>query len=86
MPEVPEPIYANVIQITTGPFDMSLDFGYKTPERARAGSPDFDIVARIVMSPSHAKAILPLLAKQIAEYENKVGTIPAPGFEEFSSE
>jgi len=86
MPEPTDPIYANVVQITTGPFDMIFDFGFKSPERARAGSPDFDIVARVAMSLAHAKSILPLLAKQIADYEQKVGPITAPGFEEFSSD
>ena len=86
MPDSPQPIYSNVIQITTGPFDITFDFGFKTPERARAQSTEFDLVARVTMSLSHAKTILPLLAQQIAQYEQKVGPIPAPGFEEFSSE
>lgn len=86
MADPPQPIYANVVQITTGPFDIVLDFGFKNPERARAGSAEFDVVARVAMSLAHAKSMLPLLAKQIAEYENKVGPISAPGFEEFSSE
>jgi hypothetical protein len=86
LPETPEPIYANVLQITTGPFDMVFDFGFKSPERTRSGSADFDVVARVAMSLGHAKSMLPLLARQIAEYEEKVGPITAPGFEEFSSE
>lgn len=86
MSEAPETKYANVVQITTGPYDIVLDFGFKSPERARAGSAEFDIVARVAMSLSHAKSILPILAKQIAEYEQKVGPITAPGFEDFSKE
>lgn len=86
MPEPPDLKYANVVQITTGPFDMVMDFGFKSPERARTGSAEFDIVARVAMSLGHAKSILPLLAKQIADYEQRVGPITAPGFEEFSSE
>jgi hypothetical protein len=86
MPESPEPIYANVVQMTTGPYDFVFDFGFKSPERARAGSAEFDIVARIAMSLGHAKSMIPLLTRQIAEYENKIGPITAPGFEEFSSE
>jgi hypothetical protein len=84
--DLPTPVYSNVTQITTGPFDMIFDFGFKSPERARAGSAEFDVVARVAMSLGHAKSMLPLLAKQIAEYESKVGPITAPGFEEFSSE
>jgi hypothetical protein len=85
LPETPEPIYANVVQITTGPFDLTLDFGFKSPERLRAQSPDFDIVARVSMSLGHAKSMIPLLTAQIAQYEQQVGPIPAPGFEESSS-
>ena len=86
MPEGPEPIYANVLQITTGPYDIVLDFGFKTPERSRAGSTEFDVTARIAMSLAHAKSMIPLLTRQIAEYEQKVGPITAPGFDEFASE
>ncbi len=86
MPEPAPPIYANVVQITTGPFDMTLDFGYKSPEQGRAQSPDFTIVARVVMGLGHAKSLLPLLARQVADYERQVGPITAPGFEEYSAE
>jgi hypothetical protein len=75
-----------VVQITTGPFDMVLDFGFKPPERSRAGSTEFEIVARVAMSLAHAKSMLPLLTKQIAEYEQRVGPITSPGFEDFSKE
>lgn len=34
------------------------------------------------MSLSHAKSMLPILARLIAEYENQVGPIPAPGFDD----
>jgi hypothetical protein len=86
LPEPPEPIYANVVQITTGPFDMTFDFGFKNPERTRSGAAEFDIVARVSMSLGHAKSMIPLIAGQIAKYEQQVGSIPAPGFEESSSE
>lgn len=75
--------YANVIQVTTGPYDMILDFGFKTPEQAARGpNMDYDHVARIAMSLGHAKTMLPILARAIADYEAKVGTIPAPGFDD----
>jgi hypothetical protein len=38
------------------------------------------------MSLSHAKSMLPLMAKVIADYEQKFGQIPAPGFGDFSRE
>lgn len=84
--ETPRPIYANVVQVTYGPFDIVLDFGFKSPERMRAGSAEYEIVARVAMSLSHAKSMLPLLARMIADYERKIGPITAPGFEEQSRE
>lgn len=63
---------------------MVIDFGFKTPEATKRQSPDFEIVARVVMSLSHAKTMLPILAQQVAAYEGQVGTIPAPGFDDFS--
>jgi hypothetical protein len=86
MAETPQTVYANVVQITTGPYDIVLDFGFKSPERSRAGSAEFDVVARVAMSLSHAKSFLPILTKQIAEYEQRIGPITAPGFDEFSKE
>jgi len=80
--EQPSPIYANVVNVTTGPFDLVMDFGFKSPEQMVRGSADYEVVARIAMSLSHAKSMIPLLAKMIAEYESKVGTIPAPGFDD----
>jgi len=86
MTEPPSPAYANVVNITVGPFDLVLDFGFKTPEQTSKGSPDYEIVARVAMSLAHAKSMLPILAKVIAEYEQKVGPITAPGYEDQSRE
>jgi hypothetical protein len=84
--EAPKPIYANIVQVSYGPFDMVLDFGFKSPEQLQKGSPDYEIVARVAMSLSHAKSMLPLLARLIADYEQKIGPITAPGFDEQSRE
>lgn len=67
--------------MTMGAFDVVMDFGFKTPEQASRGGKDFDIVARIAMSLSHAKSMIPILARLIAEYEKSQGPITAPGFE-----
>jgi hypothetical protein len=80
----PQPVYANIVQMTIGPFDMVLDFGFRSPEEAARGQEGgYDTVARVAMSVGHAKSMIPLLAKLIAEYEEKVGPIPAPGFDDF---
>jgi hypothetical protein len=79
-------VYANVVDFTMGPFDMVIDFGFKTPEHARRQSPDFEVVSRVAMSLGHAKAMLPIMAKLIADYEQNIGPITAPGFEDQAKE
>jgi hypothetical protein len=80
----PQPVYANMVQMTIGPFDLVLDFGFRSPEEAVRGEEGgHEVVARVAMSLSHAKSMLPLLAKLIADYEQKFGQIPAPGFDDF---
>lgn len=61
----PKPVYANVINITVGPYDLVMDFGFKAPEATAKRSPDYEIVSRVAMSLGHAKAMLPGLAKVI---------------------
>ena len=78
------PVYANVVRMTSGPFDLVMDFGFSTPEHRARQSTEFDPVVRVAMSLGHAKSMLPLLARMIADYETNVGTIPSPGFEEGS--
>jgi hypothetical protein len=84
--EPPNAVYANVVNMTAGPFDLVMDFGFKTPEQTAKGSPDYEIVARVAMSLAHAKTMLPLLARVIENYESQVGEITAPGFEGFAKE
>jgi Protein of unknown function (DUF3467) len=84
--EPPRPVYANVVNVTAGPFDMVIDFGFKAPEATKRQSPDYEIVARVAMSLAHAKTMLPILARIIAQYEEKVGPITAPGFEDMGKE
>jgi hypothetical protein len=72
----PEVLYCNVLSVVISPFDFVFDFGYKTPEQAKAKSVEYEIVARIAMSPQHAKSMLPILKRMIKEYEDKIGHIP----------
>ncbi|MCU1427554.1 MAG: hypothetical protein JWL83_1554 [Actinomycetia bacterium] len=85
--EEPTPVYANVVEFTTGPYDIVLDFGFRSPEAVKRG-PDggYVVVSRVAMSLSHAKSMLPLLARVIAEYEENVGPITAPGFDNLGRE
>lgn len=77
-----QPIYVNWVRFGAGPFDLLMDFGYRVPEpEDREAEPEPSV--SVVMSLSHAKSMLPLLARVIAEYENQAGPVPAPGFDEF---
>lgn len=84
-PDAPR-FYANVVDVTAGPFDLVMQFGYKTPDQTRRGSTDYEHVAEIAMSLGHAKTMLPMLARVIASYEKNVGQIPAPGFDDSAKE
>ena len=59
-----------------------MDFGYRSPEQLKRSPGDYEIVARLAMSLAHAKSLLPVLAKVIADYESKFGEITVPGFDE----
>jgi len=74
--------YANVAQAYAGPYDLTLEFGHKHPEML--ATQHYQPVCRVAMSLSHAKTLLPILAKLIANYETEFGTIPAPGFDQLS--
>jgi Protein of unknown function (DUF3467) len=76
--EPPDVVYANVVNMTAGPFDLVMDFGFKTPEQATKQSSDYDIVARVAMSLAHAKSMLPILSGIIDMYEKQVGEIAVP--------
>lgn len=67
-----------------GPFDATLIFGVmqQGPNAQPGDQPEVGEVARITMSWGHLKSMIPLLARLVAEYESKVGEIPAPGFED----
>ena len=85
-----QPIYANIVSVSLGPFDVTLDFGYQSPDHRNEApedeAPEYDRVARISMSHAHAKSMLPILARVISEFEKKQGTIPAPGFDQQAKE
>jgi hypothetical protein len=80
------PIYANVVKMSTGPYDLVMDFGFKGPEEMGRVVEDFNPTVRVAMSLAHAKSMIPLLARLIAEYEDQAGEIPSPGFEGFAKE
>lgn len=78
--------YVNAAEVVSGPFDMTLTFGVQALNEPFTGEDEHkgptEPIARIRMSHAHAKTMLPLLAKVLAEYEQNFGPIPAPGFDE----
>lgn len=72
-----DPVYSNMVNIIHGPFDFTFNFVKVSP-------PTGDVVARVMMSPQHAKALLKALQENIGKYENSFGEIkdtpdrPAP--------
>jgi hypothetical protein len=85
-------VYANVVNMNIGPFDVTMDFGYQAPEARHKADveggapPEFKRVVRVAMSHGHAKSMIPIIAGLVANLESNVGTIPTPGFEEKSKE
>jgi hypothetical protein len=77
-------VYVNTVKVAGGPFDVQLVFGLSQPASVTATNeaPTIDEVVRVAMSWAHAKAMIPILAKVVADYESKVGEVPAPGFED----
>lgn len=76
--------YTNVVRAHIAAYDFTLDFGIKAPDTAPNAEPEQQ--CRIMMSLPHAKTMLPIMAKLIAQYEEQFGVIPAPGYEERSKE
>ncbi len=86
-------VYANVVAMNLGPFDVTMDFGYATPEDRRRLATEggeaqvgYETKVRVAMSHAHAKSMIPILAGLIAGMEAEAGTIPTPGFEEKAKE
>jgi len=72
--KVPEKIadgeYANLAIITHSAAEFVMDF-----VRIMPGSPTANVQSRIIMTPSHTKALLRALEQNIAKYENEHGEI-----------
>lgn len=76
--------YANVLGLIPGPFDLMIVFGHEdgTTRGPDGGGSTKREVARIAMSWAHAKSMIPLLARLVADYESQFGEVPAPGFDQ----
>ncbi len=65
--------YANFVSIAHNFSEVLLDFGRTMP-----GRQDIPVVARIVMSPFHAKQLLRAISHNLQLYEKSFGAIAEP--------
>lgn len=75
-------VYANVLTIHANPFDVMLDFAARQPEAPPGPVSHHEIGVRIATSWGQLKAMIPLLTRVVADYEEIHGVIPSPGFEQ----
>ena len=69
-----EGIYSNLAIITHSPAEFVIDF-----TRVLPGVPKAKVLARIVMTPQHARMLLNALTDNIEKYEKKFGEIKLVG-------
>ena len=73
-PDKQQGVFANLALIAHTPTEFVLDFAQLMP-----GVPQANVVARVVVTPDQAKKILGALGNNIAQYEQKFGTIEPVG-------
>ena len=69
-----EGTYANLAMIHNSPTEMILDFARVMPRAPKA-----KVVARIIMTPMHAKLLLQTLDQNIKKHEEQFGEIKIHG-------
>jgi hypothetical protein len=73
IPKELEAVYANIAFISHTPAEMVLDFAQFLPRM-----PKGNVVARVIMSPMHAKMLQLALAQNVTNYERQFGEIRMP--------
>jgi len=71
-------IYANDIQVQTGPWDVRLILGEVGSTIGATPEVSVEEFGQIRMSPQLAKKLAMILARQLQVYEEKFGEIPGP--------
>jgi len=69
-----EGIYSNLALITHSPAEFVIDFTRLLP-----GTPKSRVMARIIMTPQHAKSLARALGENIEKYEGQFGEIKVYG-------
>ena len=70
MEEVPR-VHTNAMAAQGGPFDITLDFGYRV-----LADDDPAVQVRVTMSWEHAAAMVKALQAMVDNYEQQVGKLP----------
>lgn len=70
--------YTNSVTVGTTQWDVTLDFQFRTPVPGNMSGTDLTSqpVARLVMSPMHAKALAEVIGGAIRAWEHKFGPLP----------
>lgn len=79
-PDVGRGRYANATVVSHGPSEVVLDFVAALPHQKA------QVVARVVMPPRQAKALARTLARNLARWEARHGSLPEPGGDEARSD
>ncbi len=74
MPPDLDPVYSNMIQIAYKDDEFTFLFLHQIPGTNQARAK-----AIVSISPRHAKSLLAVLGGSMTEYEEKFGTLEAPG-------
>lgn len=75
------PAYCNWINVVYSGWDFLFDFGQQAPLRNAEGQvvgATVYRIGRLAMSPQHAKAVLGILQKNVADFEKQFGAISLP--------
>lgn len=73
IPKELKAVYANVAFISHTPAEMVFDFAQVLPR-----SPRGSVMARVIMSPMHAKMLQAALTQNVQNYERQFGQIALP--------
>jgi hypothetical protein len=73
-PIIPEARFANVARVRHSPTEFYIEFGQIIHDQQGLAS----LVANLVMTPQHAKALQNALSDNIGKYEAAHGQIPLP--------
>ena len=74
IPPTLDPVYSNMIQIAYKDDEFTFMFLHQLPQVNQARAK-----AIVSITPSHAKNLLGVLTKTVADYESKFGTIASKG-------